>query len=110
MKFEELRERLVEHETYLKNLETPNSQLVATANNAQTNQGRGRFGNRGGYSPSRYHGGRGRHGQSHYQGGNGRGQNYGNRYGSNNYGYRNDDRHLVVCQNCGNHGTYGSVL
>lgn len=93
LRFEELLDKVFEHELYLKNLEEMNTNLLATANNAQSTHTNGSHGHqsfpksgtsqstRGGYQQNR--GGRGG------RGGRGRGRH-------NNQG----NRPPVVCQIC----------
>lgn len=96
-RFEELHDKLVEHELYLKTLESDNSALVATANNAQ-NSSRNQSSNSRNYQGNRTnnsnHGkGRGNN-SSNYQ------QNRGRGRGSPNFG----SRQPVYCQICGHQG------
>ncbi|KAH6791555.1 hypothetical protein C2S52_000064 [Perilla frutescens var. hirtella] len=97
-RFEELRDRLIEHELYLKQSEIDSAQLVATANMAQSQPSSGnptrhnnnsRHSNGGrGHSSNRGRGSRGR--------GNGRHHHRNNSSSPNNNPYYN-----VVCQLCG---------
>lgn len=88
-RFEELRDRLIEHELYLKHLDTENSNFVVTANNAQSQQRSSSTKNNSRGQSSSYSSNRGR--------GGGQGRGWGGGRGSNNGANKNP----VICQLCG---------
>ncbi|GFP94128.1 hypothetical protein PHJA_001557200 [Phtheirospermum japonicum] len=96
-RFEELRDRLIEHELYLKQIESKTASLVATANVAQTGSSSSQ------HSGHKYSsGGRGRS-DSHRGNSNGcRGNHFSHGRGSNqNNQWRGARDYSVVCQLCG---------
>lgn len=101
-RYEELRDRLLEHEIYLKQVQTESAQLVATAHMAQSQSlSSSRSGNN---SSNRSSGGP----RGNYRGRGGRGRNNGRNSGRdstrNNHFSGNDSYHLIFCQLCGYQG------